>query len=249
MIGAQDIVLITGAGSGIGRGLAQAFHARGATVIAAGRSREGLEETAASCPGMLLEVVDVADAGSIAALAQRVGQTHPGLNMLINNAGMQQVLDFAGAQPGADQIAREVQTNFTGLLQMTAAFLPLLQRQKAARLVNVGSALAYVPLAQAPVYSATKAAVHSFTISLRRQMRGTGVQVIEIIPPVVETALHRGQTRKPPGAMTLPAFVSATMAGLDSGRDEIAVGLARVLRVMSRVAPGLFLKIVNKDRG
>jgi uncharacterized oxidoreductase len=247
-IGPGDIVLITGAASGIGRGLAEALHARGALVIAAGRNRTALDAVAAACPGMIAEVVDVADATSVAALAARMAEAHPALNVLINNAGMQQLLDFTGDPPDPAAIAHEIDTNLTGLVQMTAAFLPLLRRQKTARIVQVGSGLGFVPLAAAPVYSATKAAVHSFCISLRHQLRGTGVQVVEIIPPVVETALHRGQSRKPPGAMPLERFVQAALAGLDAGRDEITVGLARVLRVASRALPGLFLRIINKPR-
>lgn len=240
-----EVVLITGAGSGIGRGLAEAFHARGATVIAAGRSRPALEAVAAACPGMAVEVVDVADAGSITALAGRVAAAYPGLTMLVNNAGIQRLQDFAGAGPDAGEIAEEIDINLTGLIRMTAAFLPLLRAQPKARLVNVGSGLGLVPLAAAPVYSATKAAVHSFCLSMRVQLRGTGVQVVEIIPPVVETALHRGQSRKPPGAMSLADFVTAAMAGLDRGRDEIAVGRARALRIGSRIAPEVFLRIIN----
>ena len=155
---------------------------------------------------------------------------------------------FRSTPPDAATIAREIDTNLKGLIHVSAAFLPLLSRQTAARLVHVGSGLGYVPLAAAPVYSATKAAVHSFTISLRRQLAGSSVQVIEIIPPVVETGLHRGQARKPPNAMPLADFVKASMAGLDAGKAEIAVGLAKVLRIAHRIAPGLFLNIVNKKR-
>jgi uncharacterized oxidoreductase len=245
----RDVVLVTGGGSGIGMALAQAFHARGATVIIAGRNRMSLQAVAAACPGMLVEEVDVASAASVEALSTRVTEAHPGLNVLVNNAGIQQLLDFAGATPpDALAIAREIDTNLKGLVHVSAAFLPLLRRQRTARLVHVGSGLGYVPLAAAPIYSATKAAVHSFTISLRLQLAGSPVKVIEIIPPVVATGLHRGQTRRPPNAMPLDDFARAAMAGLDAGRTEIAVGLAKVLRIAHRIAPGLFLRIINKPR-
>jgi uncharacterized oxidoreductase len=249
MISPKDTILITGGNSGIGLGLAQACHARGAKVIIAGRSGERLAAIAATHSRMEVSVVDVADSGSIDRFVADITSRFPNLNMVINNAGMQQILDFAADSPvGADAIAREVATNFTGLAQVSAGLLPLLKKQPSAKLVHVGSALGYVPLVSAPIYSATKAAVHSFTISLRRQLAGTNVQVVEIIPPVVETQLHRGQTRKPPNAMPLDAFVSAAMKGLDQGQDEIAIGLAKVLRIAQRIAPRLFLNIINKSR-
>jgi uncharacterized oxidoreductase len=241
-------VLITGGGSGIGAGLAAAFHSKGAQVIISGRSRDRLEAVASLHPGMEVEVVDVAEAGQVMDLADRIAARWPVLDTVINNAGIQTLFDFR--EPvDPDKIAREIDVNLKGLILVANAMLPLLRRQKQARLVNVGSGLGYVPLVAAPVYSATKAAVHSFTISLRRQLAGSSVQVIELIPPVVETDLHRGQTRKPPRAMKLDAFVQAAMAGLESARPEIRVGLAKFLAQGSRVAPGLFLNIVNKARG
>lgn len=249
MTGAGSTVLITGGGSGIGAGLAAAIHARGAKVIIAGQTASRLEVVAAQHPGMEVEVVDVADPAQVAALAARIAEQHPRLDTVINNAGIQTEIDFTGAAPiDPVVLAREVDVNLKGLLYVSNAFLPVLKRQSKGRLVHVGSGLGYVPLAAVPIYSATKAAVHSFTISLRRQLRGSSVQIVEIVPPVVETGLHRGQMRKPPNAMTLDAFVKAAMAGLDAERDEIRVGLAKVLAVMSRVAPGLFLNIVNKKR-
>lgn len=243
-----ETIFITGGGSGIGMGLAAAFHARGATVIVAGRTRAALDAVAARHPGMLVEDIDVADAASITACAGRVAAAHPQLTTVINNAGVQQMLDFTAAPLGDADLAREIDINLKGLILVSNAFLPLLRRQPAARLVHVGSGLGYVPLAAAPIYSATKAAVHSFTQSLRHQLRDTKVQVVEIIPPAVATQLHRGQSRQPPGIMPLDAFIKATMAGLDKGKPEIAVGLAKVLRTASRAAPGLFARIVNKPR-
>lgn len=242
-------VLITGGGSGIGAGLAAAFHARGAKVIIAGRTASRLKAVAARHPDMEVETVDVADPEQVAALAARIAERHPNLDTVINNAGIQTEISFAeAASIDPTLLAREVDVNLKGLLYVSNAFLPILKRQPKARLIHVGSGLGYVPLVSVPVYSATKAAVHSFTISLRRQLRGSSVKIVEIIPPLVATDLHRGHARKPPNAMTLEAFVRAAMAGLDADRDEIRVGLAKVLAVMSRIAPGLFLNIVNRKR-
>jgi uncharacterized oxidoreductase len=246
---AQEIVFVTGGGSGIGMGLASAFHGRGATVIIGGRKLAALEAVAARHPGMQVEEIDVSNAASVANCAVRISQKYPQLTTVINNAGIQHLLDFNASESLDDKtIAEEIDINFKGLVRVSNTFLPLLKRQQSARLIHVGSGLAYVPLVAAPVYSATKAAVHSFTISLRRQLAASSVKVIEIIPPVVETGLHRAQPRKPPQAMTLDAFVKAAMLGLDAGKSEIPVGLAKVLRIASRIVPRLFLKIINKNR-
>lgn len=240
-------VFITGANTGIGAGLARAFHARGATVIASGRSRAGLEALAGDCPGMEVEMLDVADTGTIAACAGRIAARHPDLNLLINNAGVQKLLSFADEEPiAAQDLDAEIDINLRGLIHVTNAFLPLLKRQPSARLVQVSSALAFVPLVAAPIYSASKAAVRAFTVALREQLSGSRVQVIELIPPAVKTELHRGQTRRQIRQMSLQDFVAAAMRGLDSGQDEIAVGLAKAARFGSRVAPGRLLKVVNK---
>lgn len=132
---------------------------------------------------------------------------------------------------------------------MTLAGLPLLRRAGRARVVHVGSGLGFVPLAAAPVYSATKAAVHSFTVSLRHQLRGSGVAVVEIVPPAVATALHRDQASAPPRAMPLDAFLDGALRGLDAGREEFGVGLGSVLRIGSRVAPKRLLAVVNRPAG
>ena len=244
----MSAVLVTG-GSGIGAGLARAFHGRGDTVIVAGRTRVGLDAVAADCPGMEVEDLDVADPASIAACAERVAARHPNLGTVVNNAGIQQMLDFGADDLPMDKaVAAEIDVNLRGLILVSKAFLPVLRRQPRARLIHMGSGLGYVPLVRAPVCSATKAAVHSSSVSLRRQLAGTSARVIEIIPPVVESGLHRHQAKAPPRAMPMSAFVRAAMNGLDAGRDEIPVGLAKVLRIGARVRPGLFLDIVNKAR-
>lgn len=239
-------VFITGGSSGIGEGLARAYHARGVTVIIAARNAAEVNRVTTSCPGMQGIVLDVSDAEAVARCATDLSARFPGLNTVINNAGIQRELDFSAAPlPSASAVAEEVGVNLTGVLNVTIAFLPLLRRQPASRLVNVGSGLAFVPLVAAPIYSATKAAVRAFTIALREQLRGTSVQVVELIPPVVESNLHRGQSRKPPKAMALETFIEKAMQALDSGREELPVGLAAVLRIGVRIAPKRFLRIVN----
>ncbi len=194
-------------------------------------------------------VLDITDAAAIGRCAADIGARHPQLTMVINNAGVQRLLDFAAEiTPGAAQTDLEIDSNLKGLIYVTSAFLPLLRRQPAARLVQVSSSLGFVPLVAAPVYSATKAAVHAFTVALREQLRGSGVRVIELIPPIVATNLHRGQAHQPQRAMPLDAFVAAALRGLDSGRDEVAVGLAALLKVGARLTPGRFLRIVNGSR-
>ena len=244
----NETVFVTGGSSGIGEGLASAFHARGARVIISGRDRAKLQAVAARHDGMEIEEMDVADAASIAACHTRIASRHLRLDVLINNAGMQKIADFSTAEPiDASLIAHEINTNLFGLIEVSNVFLPLLkQGPQISRLVHVGSGLAFTPLAAAPIYSATKAGVHAFTVAVRHQLAGTSVRVIELIPPAVETALHAGQTRKLKNAMPLARFVTEAMAGLDAGRDEVSVGLAKVLRIGSRISPGLFLKIVNK---
>jgi uncharacterized oxidoreductase len=243
----KDIVFITGGSSGIGAGLAKAFHIKGATVMIAGRDVEALAKIAKEHPGMETQKLDVSDPLAVTQCAQELSKHYLNLNVVINNAGIQRLLDFsADVPPSFDQIDPEIETNFKGMIYVTSAFLPLLRRQPSARIINVSSGLGFVPLIKAPIYSATKAAQHAFTISLREQLRGTSVRVIELIPPVVKTNLHRGQESQPPRAMSLDVFITRAMQGLESNRPEIPVGLAKVLKMGSRIAPGRFLKIVNR---
>ncbi|MGN9808898.1 SDR family oxidoreductase [Micromonospora sp. BQ11] len=239
-------VLVTGGSSGIGAGLAARFHSRGAQVIISGRDRSRLEEVAARHPGMSVVVLDVADPDSVTEAMADVAARVPHLTTLINNAGIQRLLDFSAAEPpGPRDVAPEIATNLTGLINVTAAALPLLRRAERSRVVHVGSGLGFVPFANTPVYSATKAAVHSFTLSLRRQLAGSSVQVVEIIPPVVDTPLHRDLPSPPPRAMPLDVFLDRAMRGLDAGKDEIGIGLGRVSQIGARVAPKRLFALIN----
>lgn len=203
-----NTMLITGGGSGIGRELARRFHDLGNTVIVAGRRADALAETASGYPNILTAVLDVEDGAGLADFAARVVTEHPALNILVNNAGMMRSEDLSTGRDLAD--AQEtIVTNLLGPIRLTDALIEHLTRQSAAVIVNVTSGLAYVPLVSAPTYSATKAALHSYTVSLRDQLEGR-VEVIELIPPGVQTDLTPGQATRD-GYMPLGAFIDEVM--------------------------------------
>ena len=186
----SNTIFITGGSSGIGKGLAEAFHKLGNQVIIGARRREALERVCSANPGMRHVVLDVTDPGSVLQGASRLTGEFPNLNVILNNAGVQRRHDFSTGEPWDDQAAlEEVNTNVLGVIRVAAAFVPHLRKQGSATIVNVSSGLAYVPIARYPVYCATKAAVHSFSLSLRHQLKDSGVKVIELIPPYVDTAL------------------------------------------------------------
>lgn len=232
----NNSVFITGGSSGIGRGLAEAFHRLGNRVVVSGRRDGPLRELCAARPGMGYVLMDVADAGSVRQAAAEVVARHPDLNVVINNAGVQRTHDFAAGTPLDESAAlEEVNTNLLGVARCCSAFLPHLKTRPRAVLVNVSSGLAFVPLARFPIYCATKAAVHSFCLSLRHQLRGTAVRVVELIPPYVATELDRA-TRGAlpphggPPPMPLEEFITQAMEELAGGADEAAVGGAKMLR-------------------
>ncbi len=184
-------ILITGGGSGIGGGLAEAFHQRGNKVIITGRRPKVLKEMTQKHKGMEAFAMDVSSESDVQRLYKAVSKKYPTLDALINNAGLMLWPDFATGERLDDNLYQEIDVNLKGLIRMTAVFLPLLKKQKESTLVNVSSGLAFVPLASTPIYCATKAAVHSFTDSLRYQLRNTLVEVIEIAPPAMSSRLAR----------------------------------------------------------
>lgn len=226
-----NTILITGGGGGIGRGLAEAFHKLGNRVIVAGRREAPLRETCEANPGMNYMVMDVSDGDSIRSAAKEAIARFPELNCVINNAGIQTRQNFAEAGGVSEErFVAEIETNLTGLVRVCAALVPHLKTRPGATLIQVSSGLAFVPMARFPVYCATKTAVHSFTVSLRHQLKHAGVKVVELIPPWVATNLGGGQRPAAgPQPMPLADFVAEAMRGLSGDDDEVAVGDAKFL--------------------
>lgn len=228
-----NTILITGGTSGIGRGLAEAFHQRGNQVIIAGRRQALLNEITAAHPGMHGMQLDVSDPGAAEAFAARVRQQFPKLNVLINNAGITKREDLTVDNIDLSVARSIIQTNIVGVLQLTATLLPSLKQQPHSTIIITTSGLGFVPFAAYPTYCATKAFLHSWLQSLRFQLRGTSVEILELIPPYVQTELGGPQQTTDPHAMPLADYIAEVMQILENPNwsgDEIIVQRAKTLR-------------------
>ena len=222
-----NTIFITGGGSGIGRGLAEALHKRGNKVIISGRRRSHLDEVVAANPGMAAVELDITDPASIERVSAKLIADFPDLNVLFNNAGVM-LPDQAGGKVDETVMVSHITTNLMGPIRMTSALIDHLKTKKDAAVAYTSSVLAFVPLAPTAVYSATKAAVHSYVLSQRFMLRDTTVRVLEIAPPWVRTDLMN--SREAEQAMPLDAFVDETMTVLGTDANEILVEGAKLFR-------------------
>ncbi len=233
----NNTVLITGGGTGIGFCIAEEFVKSGNEVIICGRREEKLKEAKEKLPDISTKVCDVSSAKDREELFRWVTTKFNGINVLVNNAGVQRMIDF---KKGAAELAKhenEVEINLTAAIQLAAYFIPGLMQREEAAIVNISSGLAFIPLAIMPIYCATKAALHSFSISLRHQLKDTSVKVFEVIPPTVDTELDKGtrDLRNMTYRGIPPSEVAAAMMkSLAVDEYECLVGQAKNLMEASR---------------
>ena len=230
-------ILITGGSAGIGLAFALKFKDLGNEVIVTGRRKAVLDEVKAKYPALHTIQSDVSDPAQIAALAARVKAEFPRLDVVINNAGIMLFKNLKAPAADLAGLTAEMNINVGGVVAMTSAFIDILTTNQGT-LINVSSGLAFVPLPPAPIYCATKAAIHSYTQSLRFQLEETGVEVIELMPPAVKTDLTAELSEGGASMMTTDELVRQSFASLKAGALEIRPGQSRTLAWMRRLAPG-----------
>lgn len=241
----QNTILITGGASGIGLALARRFSEAGNTVIICGRRQARLEEAHRQNPALRTRACDLASESERVALAQWLTQSFPDFNVLVNCAGIQRRVDLRLSEPW-EQTRSEIAINLEAPIHLSQLLIPHLARKAGAAIINVTSGLSFVPLANVPIYCATKAALHSFTLSLRHQLAGSGIEVIELIPPAVNTDLGG------PGLHTfgvpLDEFADGVFDRLTGGEKEVAYGTSEKSRSASRAELDRIFEHMNSAR-
>ncbi|MEY4834857.1 MAG: hypothetical protein RI980_972 [Bacteroidota bacterium] len=245
----NNTILITGGATGIGLELAKQFVAKGNTVIVCGRRENKLKEAKILLPQLITKQCDISNVEERRQLFNFCIAQFPAINIIVNNAGIQREIDFRKGETDYLNGDSETSINLEATFHLTALFTPHFMKQKESAIVNVSSGLGIVPLGIVPIYSATKSALHSFSISLRKQLEATTVKVFEILPPIVDTELDngardkRGQTDK---GISAEKVAIESLNAISKDIFEIPIGIVKVLRIGSRINPKLFLKIINK---
>ena len=245
----NNTILITGGATGIGFELAKEFIANGNTVIICGRREDKLDEAKRLLPKIICKQCDLSEMEQRRELYNFCVTNHPEINVLINNAGMQREIDFTKGEQNYLQGDNEVTINLEACFHLAALFTPYFIQQTESAIINVTSGLGIVPMLITPIYSATKAGLHSFSVSLRQQLANTSVKVFEIIPPIVDTDLDRGARNKrgqTDKGMKPDQVSKESIEAIAKDKFEIPIGIVKMLRIGSRVSPKLFLKIINK---
>ncbi|RFS16724.1 SDR family oxidoreductase [Emticicia sp. C21] len=240
----NNTILITGGSSGVGLELAKRLLEKGNTVLICGRSKEKLEEAKQLLPHVQIFPCDISSEKECALLYEWVKTNHPGCNILINNAAIVHKTNFLNDGKAIEKAHEEFQTNILAPIRLSKLFLPLLLKNPKAQLINISTGLVYAPRSVYPFYNATKAALHSFTQTLRLQLRNEPIKVIEILLPVVDTPWHKGNP--PKIAISVEKVVEEVLRKLEKGNSlEIRIGGVNILYWLSRIAPGFAIRKIN----
>jgi uncharacterized oxidoreductase len=245
-----NTVLITGGATGIGLALAEVFLKAGNEVVICGRREKKLREAEERLPGLHVRMCDISNPKDRKILFDWATTTFRGLNILVNNAGIQREIDLMKGTADLLDGENEIETNLHAPVYLCALFIPHLRKQQEAAIVNISSGLGFVPLAIVPLYCATKSAMHSFTMSLRHQLRRTPIKVFEIVPPTVDTELDKGaregRGQKDRG-IKAEEVAEATIQALGKDEYETAIGRAQYLRMGARNDPERVFQIINHE--
>jgi uncharacterized oxidoreductase len=244
----NNTILITGGATGIGFALAETLVNAGNKVIICGRREGKLKEARDKLPQIQARVCDVSREKERESLFNWVKDSFKDLNVLINNAGIQRMVNLKKGAQDLLSGENEVETNLIAPIHLSAYFIPLLLKKKESAIINVSSGLGFVPIAAMPVYCATKAAVHSFTVSLRYQLRDTSIKVFEIVPPAVDTELDKAFTEEGDEYRGIPPseVARATLKAVANNEYEIVVGEAKNLVMGARTDPERAFQNINQ---
>jgi uncharacterized oxidoreductase len=245
----NSTILITGGTSGIGLELVRQLTGHGSTIIVTGRKQEALDDTQRRFPKIHVIQSDVSEPQDIKRLYEEVTKQYPDLNIIVNNAGEMRLLDVQDGSKDLENITREIDINLTGTIRMVHQFLPHLIKKRTAAIVNVSSAIAFMPYSTAPVYSASKAGVHAYTLALRLQLDKTSVRVFELVPPGVNTNLQNDWVLPPNPSqmMDVDKLVRVAIKGLLKDKPEIKPFLVNVVKFLSRLMPNQLIKLGHKE--
>ena len=244
-----NTVLITGGATGIGFSLAQAFVEAGNHVVICGRREAKLREVKSKLPQVHTRICDLSKEDKRTLLYEWVSSNFDDVNILVNNAGIQRMIDL---KKGINELSAgedEIEVNLKACVHLSAFFIPLFLKKEEAAIINVSSGLCFVPIAMMPVYCATKAAIHSFTQSLRHQLRDTSIRVFEVIPPTVDTELDKGaRTRRRQEDRGIPPVevAKATLKALENNQYEVTIGMAENLRMGAMTNPEQVFQNINR---
>ncbi|WEK54854.1 MAG: SDR family NAD(P)-dependent oxidoreductase [Candidatus Cohnella colombiensis] len=235
-------VLITGGASGIGFALAKQFASRNNQVIVVGRDASKLDKARSAIPGIVTLCFDISNEESRVELANRIAELYPDLSILINNAGIQNHYSFIDAPPSHEAIVQELETNFVAPARLSALLIPHMIRQSEAAIINLSSGLAIAPKAASPIYCASKAALSSFSRTLRYQMEGSSVSVFDVVTPLVDTGMTKGRGR---GKISPEQFALAMLAGVAQDRYHLPIGKSKLLVKLHRLMPNVAYRITK----